>query len=203
MLKKIIHLPSPVSATALIIAIALSVVPTPGESRPSGSSLRLLEEFKRTTVFWQQREIADQLVAAHDPAILPELLPWLTNEDRHLRANAAYVFARYGDKRGFEVICAILKDRADRPEGQGSVGPFSVLTSENDPNEASNWRKAHQLDWQIPADRYYAVGVLASLRDPRAVPILIPLLNDKEVAIRRSVGARADWRQKGYRTIDQ
>jgi HEAT repeat protein len=177
------HLPSLVSATVLIMAIAFSLVPTLADSRPAGSSLRLLEEFKKTTVFWQQREIADQLVAVHDPAILPELLPWLTNEDRHLRANAAYVFARYGDKRGFEVICAILKDRSDRPEGQGSVGPLSVLTSGNDPNEARNWRKAHHLQWQIPADRYYAVGVLASLKDPRAVPILIPLLNDKEVAI--------------------
>jgi HEAT repeat protein len=58
-----------------------------------------------------------------------------------------------------------------------------MLTSGNDPHEADNWRRAHHLEWQIPADRYYAVGVLASLRDPRAVPILIPLLSDQEVAI--------------------
>jgi hypothetical protein len=169
MLETRFHHFSLVSATTLIVAIALSVVPTLGESHPSASSLRLLEEFKKTTIFWQQREVAEQLVAVHEPAILPELLPWLTNEDRHLRANAAYVFARYGDKRGFEVICAILKDRSDRPEGQGSVGPFSGLTSGNDPNEARNWRKAHHLEWQIPADRSYAVGVLASLRDPKDV----------------------------------
>jgi HEAT repeat protein len=110
------------SALTLIAAIALSVLPRLAQSQPSGASLRLLEEFKKTTVFWRQREIADQLVAVHDPAILPELLLWLSNEDRHLRANAAYVFARYGDKRGFEVICTILQDRSDRPEGQGSVG---------------------------------------------------------------------------------
>src|SRR5262249_6675263 len=128
-----------VSAITLIVAIALSVLPRLAQSEPSGASLRLLEEFKKTTVFWRQREIADQLVAVHEPAMLPELLPWLSNEDRHLRANAAYVFARYGDKRGFEVICAILLDRSDRPEGQGSVGPISVLTTGKDPNEARNW----------------------------------------------------------------
>jgi len=119
----------------------------------------------------------------HDPAIAAELLPWLSHEDRHLRANAAYVVARYGDKRGFDALCEILQDRSDRPEGQGSIGPISVLTSGNDPNEARNWRKAHHLEWQIPADRYYAVWVLGSLKDPSAVPILTPLLSDKEVAI--------------------
>jgi HEAT repeat protein len=81
----------------------------------------------------------------------------------------------------FEVVCAILNDRSDRPEGQGVVGPLSTLTSGDDPHAASNWRHAHHLEWQIPADRSYAVGVLGSLRDARAVPILTPLLSDKEV----------------------
>ena len=141
----------------------------------------LIEKFETTHVFWQQRDIAEQLVALHDPTILPKIAHWLTDEDRHLRANAAYVFARYGDNRGFDVVCAILNDRSDRPEGQGAVGPLSILTSGNDPDAASKWRQAHHLEWQIPADRYYAVGILGALHDARAVPILIPLLSDQEV----------------------
>ena len=34
---------------------------------------------------------------------------------------------------------------------------------------------------QIAADRYYAAHLLGDLRDPAAVPILIPLLQDEEV----------------------
>jgi HEAT repeat protein len=34
---------------------------------------------------------------------------------------------------------------------------------------------------QIHADRYHAAHLLGDLKDPRAVPILIPLLTDKEV----------------------
>ena len=34
---------------------------------------------------------------------------------------------------------------------------------------------------QISADRYYAAHLLGDLKDPRAVAILVPLLNDPEV----------------------
>jgi HEAT repeat protein len=87
----------------------------------------------------------------------------LTHEDRHLRANAAFVFARFGDPRGLQVLEGILSDRSDRPEGQGRAGGNYSLAS------------------QIRADRYYAVHVLGELRDSRAVPILMPLLQDEEV----------------------
>ena len=40
------------------------------------------------------------------------------------------------------------------------------------PDEARNWRKAHHLEWQIPADRYYAVWVLGSLKDPQRFQFL-------------------------------
>ena len=181
MLETRFHHPSRVSVCAVIVAIALSVVPTLGEGQPSGSSLRLVEQFEKTHVFWEQREIAERLVAVRDPRILPRLAPWLRNEDRHLRANAAYVFAKYGEKRGFDVLCAILVDRSDRPKGQFLGGPISVLANVDDPHPYTTYMKAHYLEWQIPADRSYALGMLSDLRDRRAVPILTSLLGDTEV----------------------
>ena len=181
MLKATFRRGSAVRTISMIVAVALLIALMLG-ARSYWTS-QLVRKFETTTVFWEQREVAEQLVALEDPTIPAKLLPWLSHDDRHLRANAAYVIARYGDKRGFDALCEILRDRSDRPEGQGAIGPLSVLTSGNDPDEERNWRKTHHLEWQIPADRYYAVAVLASLKDPRAVPILIPLLGDKEVAI--------------------
>jgi len=162
-------------ASALLVVCSVYLL-----TAPSSASMRLVERFERTRVFWQQWDIAEQLVALHDPAILPKLEHWLTNDDRHLRANAAYVFAMYGGKRGFDVICAILKDSSDRPEGQGSPGPMSVLIPA-DPSQVRDIPNAYYLKWRIPADRYYAAHVLGDIRSPKAVPILVPLLSDKDV----------------------
>src|SRR5438876_4728113 len=75
-----------------------------GQERPSVAEL--LQQFETTTVFWQQFEVAHAIVAAHDPSVLPKLESWLTHEDRHLRGNAAFIFAGLGDPRGFDVIVA-------------------------------------------------------------------------------------------------
>jgi HEAT repeat protein len=58
---------------------------------------------------------------------------------------------------------AILNDRSDRPEGQGSPG--------------GRW----SLQGQIKSDRYYAVHLLGELKDPGAVPVLVGLLRDEQV----------------------
>jgi HEAT repeat protein len=89
-------------------------------------------------VFWQQFDVAKAIVATNDTSVIPKLLSWLTHEDRHLRGNAGFVFARFGDARGFDVIAAILRDHSERPEGQGIPG--------------GRW----SLQGQIRADRYYA-----------------------------------------------
>jgi HEAT repeat protein len=123
----------------------------------------LVQQFERETVFWRQFEVAQAIVAAHDPSVLPKLEPWLTHEDRHLRGNAAFIFAGLGDPRGFDVIVAILSDRSERPETQGIPG---------------GWWSLHA---QIRADRYYAAHLMGDLKDPRAIPILVPLLEDPEV----------------------
>lgn len=132
-----------------------------GQQRVSVSEL--LEQFETTTVFWRQFDVAKAIVAANDPTILPKLQPWLTHEDRHLRGNAAFVFAGLGYAAGFDVIVATLNDRSKRPEAQGiSDGRWS-------------------LEGQIRADRYYAAHLLGDLKNPRAVPILVPLLSDPDV----------------------
>jgi HEAT repeat protein len=75
--------------------------------------------------------------------------------------------------RGFDVITHILGDRSDRPRGQGVA---IVRRIKLDPNESS-----FDLAEQIRADRYHGAHLFGDLRDPRAVPILVPLLKDPEV----------------------
>jgi HEAT repeat protein len=138
---------------------------------PSGGEL--LQQFENTRVFWQQIEVAKAIVAAHDASVLPKLEPWLTLEDRHLRGNAAFVFAGLGDPRGFEVIVAILNDRSERAPGQGAF----YLNSGPDPGPDPK----RLLAAEITSDRYYAAHLLGDLKDPRAVPILVRLLKDPDV----------------------
>src|ERR1017187_8222217 len=64
-----------------------------GQQRPSVAEM--LQQFETTTVFWQQFEVAKAIVATNDTSVIPKLLSWLTHEDRHLRGNAAFVFARF------------------------------------------------------------------------------------------------------------
>jgi hypothetical protein len=125
----------------------------------------LLRQFEGERVFWRQFEVTRAIVAANDASVLPRLEPWLTHEDRHLRGNAAFIFAGLGDPRGFEVVVAILGDRSETRAIQeiSSVGLPSVRA-------------------QIRQDRYYAAHLLGDLKDPRGVAILVPLLKDPDVS---------------------
>ena len=78
---------------------------------PSESANGLVEQFESTTIFWKQFEVAKKIVALRDKSVLQEFEPWLSNEDRHVRGNAAFIFAGLSDDRGFEVIKGILNDR--------------------------------------------------------------------------------------------
>ena len=160
----------PVTAFRMVVArlgmplllLFASPAPDQGQQRPSASEL--LDQFQTSTVFWKQFEVAKAIVAAKDTSVLPQLESLLTHEDRHLRGNAAFILAGLGDPRGFDVIVAILGDRSER-------------------------RAVHQissvgLPWvqgQIREDRYYAAHLLGDLKDPRAIPILVPLLKDPDV----------------------
>jgi HEAT repeat protein len=125
---------------------------------------QLVGQFEGEAVFWRQFEVAKAIVAAHDVRVLPKLEPWLTHEDRHLRGNAAFVFAALGDPRGFGVIVSILDDYSERRVVQS-------ISSAGGP-----W-----LRGQIREDRYYAAHLLGDLKDARAIPILVSLLTDPDV----------------------
>jgi hypothetical protein len=131
---------------------------------PSERTGELVEQFKTTTTFWKQLEVAKQIVALHDKSVLQELEPWLSNEDMHLRGNAAFIFASLGDDHGFQVIKAILENRS----------PKRAVSMIDDGGRPSP-------ELQIREDRYYAAHLFGDLKDVRAVPILIPLLRDEEV----------------------
>ena len=103
----------------------------------------LVEQFQSTTVFWEQFEVAKKIVNLHDKSVLPQLEPWLRCEDMHRRGNAAFVFARLGDDRGFQVIYAVLEDRSPKRA-------VFEIDSAGHPSLAR----------QIRADRYYAAHLL-------------------------------------------
>jgi HEAT repeat protein len=123
----------------------------------------LLARFRPETVFWRQFEIGRALADSASLAQVRDLEKALTLEDRHARGNVAYVLARLGHPTAFRVIADMLTDRSPRPEGQGVPGGRWTLSA------------------QIRADRYYAAHLLGDLGDPRAVAILIPLLDDRDV----------------------
>ena len=131
------------------------------------SSAALVEQFKNEKVFWRQSVTAKEIVARRDTSVLTSLAGWLSHEDRHVRGNVAFVFAGLGDPRGFQAITDILTDRSDRPEGQG----IAIAPSDG----------RYRVARQIATDRYYAAHLLGDLRDEKAVPILVALLNDPEV----------------------
>jgi HEAT repeat protein len=131
---------------------------------PSERTSELIEQFKTTTTFWKQFEVAKQIVALHDKSVLRELEPWLSSEGMRLRGNAAFIFASLGDDRGFQVIKAILENRS----------PKRAVFMFDDAGRPSP-------ELQIRYDRYYAAHLFGDLKDVRAVPILIPLLRDEDV----------------------
>src|SRR5207247_2180113 len=107
---------------------------------------------KSEKVFWRQFQIAKEIADRRDSSVLPSLVAWLSDEDRHVRGNAAFLFGRLGDPRGVDVIANILTDRSDRPRG---------------PIVGGNW----SLRAQIREDRYYAAHLLGDLRDPRGLSL--------------------------------
>lgn len=147
----------------VLIALLLLLC-TGGAGQQPETSRELVREFGSSQYFWQQLEVAQRMVALHDISVLKEVEPNLNVDDRHLRGNAAYVFAGLGDERGFTVIYAILRDRSSRrSEGQGvPAAPWGVTA-------------------QIEADRYYAVHLLGILKSPRSIPVLVQFLKDSDI----------------------
>jgi HEAT repeat protein len=122
----------------------------------------LLERFRAEKVFWRQFEIARALAEPADLSVVRGLEPWLKADDRHVRGNTAYVLARLGHPAALDALADILTDGSARGEGQGARARWS-------------------LAGQIATDRYYAAHLLGDLKDPRGVPLLVPLLHDRDV----------------------
>jgi HEAT repeat protein len=157
----------PMSFPKLLPAVMalFSISVAAGQTDHSGPNL--VEAFKHSKPFYKQMEIGKQIVALGDPSLLQNLKDMLAAEDRHVRANAAFVFAGLGDIQGLEIIAHILEDRSYRAEGQGiGIAPGDGK---------------YHVETQILTDRYYAVHVLGELKDARATPILIPFLKDPEI----------------------
>lgn len=160
---KVTHL---VSACSAVLFLALATSCPAGQIIGSQvqSASELVKQFKSETVFWKQFEEAKKIVALGDKSVLPELEPFLSDEDMHVRGNVAFIFARLGDDRGFLVLEGILEDR-------WSTRKVYLGNDAGKPD----------LALQIKSDRYYAAHLLGDLRDPRAVPLLISLLKDNDV----------------------
>jgi HEAT repeat protein len=149
-----------------VLAVLLFAAASLVRGQQPSSLDQLIRQFESETVFWRQFEVAQAIVAAHDPSVLPKLEPWLTHEDRHLRGNAAFIFAGLGHPRGFDVITAILRDYSERPvENPARPNTLGYTT----------------LREQIRQDRYYAAHLLGDLKDPLGISILVPLLTDPDV----------------------
>jgi HEAT repeat protein len=151
-------------ASVLAVGICVTLMPSALCSATLPQPAELFEQFENTTVFWEQFEVAKKIVALGDKSVLPRLEPWLHCEDMRRRGNAGFIFAKFGDDRGFQRIVSILDDRSTN----------RAIEARDDAGEPSP-------KMQIRADRYYAAHLLGDLRDVRAVPILIPLLKDEDV----------------------
>lgn len=147
-----------------VMLFSISRLLAQGQHSQSPPVSELIRQFEAEKVFTRQFEVAKAIVTANDRSVLSQLEPRLTDEDRSLRGNAAFIFDRLGDPRGFETIVGILSDRSERRAIHqiSSVGSPCALC-------------------QIRQDRYYAAHLLGDLKDPRAIPILVPLLKDPDV----------------------
>jgi HEAT repeat protein len=146
----------------VVSAFALVASSSAGDQK-CVSGEELVKEFQNSPNFYKQFDVAEKLVQCRDTGVLKQLEPYLVDADKHIRGNAAFVFASLADERGFDAIRSILQDRSSqRPMGQGTMGNWSV-------------------EGQIASDRYYAAHLFGDLKDVRAVPILIPLLKDRQV----------------------
>jgi len=148
---------------------------------PSASDL--IARMQSEPMFWKRLDIADELAQVATVQDLAPLEPLLADRDRHARGNIAYLFAKLGDQRGLATLIGILNDHSDdrlvalHPNCTGGL----TGTPTEEQTAAALKRCPALLQIQIREDRYYAVHLLGKLRDPRALDVLIPMLDHDEV----------------------
>lgn len=149
-----------------LLLVSSPALPQPNPTRAaSGDIARLIGEFSTAKYFWEQTDIARQLVATGDKAVISEIRPYLETNDRRRRCNAAFVLAGLGDKRGTDMLISELEDTVLSSrivEGGNSPGPSPAVQ-------------------QVTADRYFAALLLGELREEAAVPALVAATRDESI----------------------
>jgi len=136
----------------------------------SGKTIdELIEKFASAASFWEQGEVARELVASGDTKVIPLIEKHLDTADRRRRCNAGFVLAGLGDKRGLATIIRELEDKKPRPTDRRK--------SDGKPDLAG----------QISDDRYYAALLLGQLGKKEAVTALVEATNDKTVNSRAAI----------------
>jgi HEAT repeat protein len=130
---------------------------------PAKTVDELVKAFSSAEYFWQQGDVARELVALGDAKIIPRIEKHLNTQDRRRRCNAGLVLAGLGDKRGLAIIIHELEDKKPRPT--------SMIRSDG----------KHYPEGQIRSDRYYAALLLGQLGDKEAVPALIEATKEKAI----------------------
>ena len=146
----------------LVSSLALPQAALEDDSRPTNST-RVISRFANAGSFWQQTEIARQLIAMGDASVIPAIEPHLATNDRRRRCNAAFVLAGLGDERGVAILISELED----------TEPGSRVVEAPDTGPG-----------QVVADRYLAALLLGELRERRAVPALIAATRDESINYR-------------------
>jgi len=154
-----------------VFGVCFSSVPALAKEVPSTTEEaktvdELVAAFSNVEFSWQQGDIARELVALGNPAIIPKMERLLGTEDRRRRCNAALVLAGLGDKRGLAIIIDELEDKNPRPT--------DMTRSDGRPYP----------EGQIRADRYYAALLLGRIGDKEAVPALIEATKDETIHYR-------------------
>jgi HEAT repeat protein len=157
-------------ALALLLASSPTLAqPAPVSRSPSTNIARLIGEFATAKYFWQQTDIARELIAAGDRSVIVAIQPYLETNDRRRRCNAAFVLAGLGDERGTVILISELEDTEPGSrilEDGPTTGPGSL---------------ASRGIRQVRSDRYFAALLLGELREKAAVPALIAATRDKSI----------------------
>jgi len=138
-------------------------------AEPARNASELLRAFSNVEFFWQQKDIAEEMIRLGDKSVIAGVAPFLTSKSRCERCNAGLVLAGLGDNRGAAIILGEFHDKGARPT--------ELRRSDNKPDPKS----------QIAQDRYYAALLLGRLRERSAVSALIDALKDETINDRAAI----------------
>lgn len=122
----------------------------------AGSAKQLVRQFECEPVFWKQLEVGKKIVALHDKSVLTDLYPLL-----------------YPQK-----VSAIRPSEDELLTRENAAFVFASLGDDRGFEIIKEMVEDRSNQLQV---RYYAAHLFGDLKDPRAVPILIPMLKVKGV----------------------